>query len=147
MTLEKLHKNEVAGTGTVAWPLYMVFKERLVLKKFKDLKCKQPLNTNSLKTHMKLKGLLCPMVVDFNNKVTDGNNRIALLREDGVDGSLFYQARNKDEANFFANLNELCFNLHPDMSRLMEKLWQGKMKKYTEKVAHLFTENVKTAKP
>ena len=58
---------------------------------------------------------------------------------------MFYVASNKDEANFFSNLNELCFNLHPDMTRLMEKLWQGKYKKYTEKVPHIYTENVKIA--
>ena len=38
MTLDKLHRNQIAGIGLVVWPWYMVFKERLVLKKFDDVK-------------------------------------------------------------------------------------------------------------
>ena len=63
-----------------------------------------------------------------------------------ADGSFFYKARSPEEVMFFSRLNVLCWELHPDMTQLMEKLWQGKMKKYTEKVSHLFTENVKVAK-
>ena len=48
---------------------------------------------------------------------------------------------------FFKKLNDLTWDEHPDMSKLMEKLWQGKMRKYTEKVFYMFTEHVKTAKP
>ena len=61
--------------------------------------------------------------------------------------TFFYKAKSPEEVMFFSRLNVLCWELHPDMTQLMEKLWQGKMKKYTEKVTHLFTENVKTAKP
>jgi len=147
MTLDKLHKNEVAGTGTVAWPYYMVFKERLILKKFDEIKTRTPLNTNLLKADLTDNGLLCPMVIDYKNKIIDGSARFALLSEAGVKGSLFYQARNKDEEVFFKNLNNLTWDEHPDMSKLMEKLWQGKMKKITEKVTHIFTENVKSVNP
>jgi hypothetical protein len=33
------------------------------------------------------------------------------------------------------------------MTQLMDKLWEGKMKKYTEKVSHIFTENIRAIKP
>jgi hypothetical protein len=56
----------------------------------------------------------------------------------------FYVAKTDQEVNFFSRLNVLCWELHPDMKQLMDKLWQGKMKKYTEKVPHLFTENVRS---
>ena len=147
MTLDKLHKNEVAGIGTVAWPYYMVFKERLILKKFEEIKTTQPLNSNLLKVDLEDNGLLCPMVINYKNKIVDGSARFALLSEAGVKGSLFYQARNKDEEIFFKKLNNLIWDEHPDMTKLMEKLWQGKLKKYTEKVTNLFTENVKTVIP
>jgi|TARA_R100000084_G_C4617184_1_gene131229 hypothetical protein len=147
MTLDKLHKNEVAGIGTVAWPYYMVFKERLILKKFEEIKTTLPLNSNLLKVDLEDNGLLCPMVINYKNKIVDGSARFALLSEAGVKGSLFYQARNKDEEIFFKKLNNLIWDEHPDMTKLMEKLWQGKLKKYTEKVTNLFTENVKTVIP
>ena len=143
----KLHKNEVAGIGTVAWPYYMVFKERLILKKFEEIKTTLPLNSNLLKVDLEDNGLLCPMVINYKNKIVDGSARFALLSEAGVKGSLFYQARNKDEEIFFKKLNNLIWDEHPDMTKLMEKLWQGKLKKYTEKVTNLFTENVKTVIP
>ena len=38
MILDKLHKNYVHGHGTVIWPWYMVFKERLEIKKFDNIK-------------------------------------------------------------------------------------------------------------
>jgi hypothetical protein len=38
MTLDKLHKNQIAGVGTVIWPWYRIFKERLELIKFDDIK-------------------------------------------------------------------------------------------------------------
>jgi hypothetical protein len=71
MTLDKLHKNEVAGIGSVAWPTYMIFKERLVLKKFDDVKKKIAFNADLLKKDIEKNGLLCPMVIDENDQLTD----------------------------------------------------------------------------
>ena len=85
------------------------------------------------------------MVIDENNQLRDGNHRFRMLSKEG-DASFFYKTNTDDEVNFFSILNILCWELHPDMTKLMEKLWQGKAKKYTEKVTHLFTQNVKTAK-
>jgi hypothetical protein len=53
MILDKLAKNIVANVGTVIWPLYRIFKERLELIKFEDVKIIQ-LNLKMLKSFMVL---------------------------------------------------------------------------------------------
>jgi len=149
MTLDKLHKNKVEGTGIVIWPLYMVFKERLQLKKFDDIKIIHNTHVEfkqTVRADVEKNGLLCPMVIDKDNQLRNGNHRFKVIKKFG-DASLFYVAKSDAEVNFFSRLNVLVWELHPDMSQLMEKLWQGKMKKYTEKVPHIFTENVKFAIP
>ena len=147
--MDKLHRNQIAGMGRVVWPWYMVFKERLVLKKFDDVKIVHGTHADFKKTvraDLEKNGLLCPMVIDEKDQLRNGNHRFKILKKGNyADGSFFYKARSPEEVMFFSRLNVLCWELHPDMSKLMEKLWQGKMKKYTEKVTHLFTENVKTA--
>ncbi len=149
MILDKLHKNQVAGTGTVIWPLYMVFKERLILKKFDDIKIVHGTHNDfkqTIRHDMTENGLLCPMVIDEKDQLRNGNHRFKILKKQG-DASLFYKAKSREEVNFFSRLNVLCWELHPDMTQLMIKLWQGKNKRYTEKVTHLFTENVKSVNP
>lgn len=149
MILDKLHKNQVAGTGTVIWPLYMVFKERLILKKFDDIKIVHGTHNDfkqTIRHDMAENGLLCPMVIDEKDQLRNGNHRFKILKKQG-DASLFYKAKSREEVNFFSRLNVLCWELHPDMTQLMIKLWQGKNKRYTEKVTHLFTENVKSVNP
>jgi len=149
--LDKLHRNEIAGMGRVVWPWYMVFKERLVLKKFDDIKIVHGTHADfkqTVRADLEKNGLLCPMVIDEKDQLRNGNHRFKILKKgDYADASFFYKARSPEEVMFFSRLNVLCWELHPDMSKLMEKLWQGKMKKYTEKVTHLFTENVKVANP
>lgn len=145
--MDKLHKNEVAGIGSVAWPTYMIFKERLVLKKLDDVKKKIAFNAGLLTADIEKNGLLCPMVINEKDQLTDGSDRFRILEKTKIKGSFFYKARNKDETIFFQKLNDLTWNEHPNMLNLMEKLWQGKMKKHTEKVTHLFTENVRTVVP
>jgi len=143
--LDKLHKNTVAGTGEVIWPLYMIFKHRIELKKFDDIKIVHGTHAEfkqTVRSDIEKQGLLCPMVVDKDLQLRNGNHRFKILRKHG-DASLFYVAKSDEEVNFFSRLNVLTWELHPDVTQLMEKLWQGKMKKYTEKVPHLFTENVK----
>lgn len=149
--MDKLHRNEIAGMGRVVWPWYMVFKERLVLKKFDDVKIVHGTHADfkqTVRADLEKNGLLCPMVIDEKDQLRNGNHRFKILKKgDYADASFFYKARSPEEVMFFSRLNVLCWELHPDMSKLMEKLWQGKMKKYTEKVTHLFTENVKVANP
>ena len=151
MTLDKLHRNQIAGIGQVVWPTYMVFKERLVLKKFDDIKIVHGTHNDfkqTIRHDMEEHGLLCPMVIDQDDQLRNGNHRFKILKKVTLQmANLFYKAKSPEEVMFFSRLNVLCWELHPDMTQLMEKLWQGKMKKYTEKVTHLFTENVKTAKP
>ena len=147
--MDKLHRNQIAGTGTVVWPEYRVFKERLVLKKFDEIKIVHGTHNDfkqTIRADLEKNGLLCPMVIDEEDQLRNGNHRFKILKKGNLaDASFFYKARSSEEVMFFSRLNVLCWELHPDMSQLMEKLWQGKMKKYTEKVTHLFTENVKTA--
>ena len=149
--MDKLHRNQIAGMGRVVWPWYMVFKERLVLKKFDDIKIVHGTHADfkqTVRADLEKNGLLCPMVIDEKDQLRNGNHRFKILKKGNhADASFFYKARSPEEVMFFSRLNVLCWELHPDMTQLMEKLWQGKMKKYTEKVTHLFTENVKTAKP
>jgi hypothetical protein len=147
MTLEKLHKNIVAGYGTVIWPLYMVFKERLQIVKFDDIKIvhgAHPEFKQTVRADVEKNGLLCPLVIDPKMQLRNGNHRFKVIKKHG-DATFAYKAESDAEVNFFSRLNVLCWELHPDMSQLMEKLWQGKMKKYTEKVTHIFTQNVRCA--
>jgi len=146
MTLDKLHKNIIVGYGTVIWPLYMVFKERLQIVKFDDIKIvhgTHPDFKQTVRKDIEKNGLLCPLVVDKDLVLQNGNHRLRAIRKHG-DATFVYKSKSDEEVNFFSRLNVLCWELHPDMSQLMEKLWQGKMKKYTEKVTHLFTENVRS---
>ena len=72
MILDKLHKNKVEGTGIVIWPLYMVFKERLQLKKFDDIKIIHNTHVEFkqiVRADVEKNGLLCPMVVDKDNQL------------------------------------------------------------------------------
>ena len=132
--MDKLHRNQVAGIGQVVWPTYMVFKERLVLKKFDDIKIVHGTHNDfkqTIRHDMQEHGLLCPMVIDENDQLRNGNHRFKILKKGNyADGSFFYKARSQEEVMFFSRLNVLCWELHPDMTQLMEKLWQGKMKKY-----------------
>ena len=84
MTLDKLHKNEIAGTGTVIWPLYMVFKERLVLKKFEDVKIVHGTHNDfkqTVRADIEKNGLLCPMVIDEKDQLRNGNHRFKVLKK------------------------------------------------------------------
>jgi len=129
----------------------MIFKERLVLKKFDDIKIVHGTHAEFKQTvrfDMQKHGLLCPMVIDEKDQLRNGNHRFKILKKGNhADGSFFYKAKSPEEVMFFSRLNVLTWELHPDVTQLMDKLWQGKMKKYTEKVTHLFTENVRSVNP
>jgi len=126
-------------------------KERLVLKKFDDIKIVHGTHVEfkqTVRADMEKNGLLCPMVIDEKDQLRNGNHRFKILKKGNhADGSFFYKAKSPEEVMFFSRLNVLTWELHPDVTQLMEKLWQGKMKKYTEKVTHLFTENVQSVNP
>ena len=94
-------------------------------------------------------GLLCPMVVDWNNDVRNGANRFAVLKKGKLaDGSLFYKARSPEEVNFLSRLNVEVWEMHKAKKNVndFEFLFKGKMKKYTDKCLHLFEENILKAK-
>jgi hypothetical protein len=100
---------------------------------------------HKVRDSMQIDGLLCPMVVDWNNEVRNGANRFDVLKKKKLaDGSLFYKAKTLEEVNFLGRLNVEVWERHIAKKTVtdFEFLFEGKMKKYTEKCLHLFTENV-----
>ena len=92
--MDKLHKNIIAGIGTVVWPTYMIFKERLILKKFDDIKIVHGTHNDfkqTIRADMEKDGLLCPMVIDENDQLRNGNHRFKILKKgDTPSGSYNY---------------------------------------------------------
>ena len=67
----------------------------------------------TVKFSMGQEGLLCPMVVDWNNDVRNGANRFAVLKKGKLaDGSLFYKAKTPEEVNFLGRLNVAVWERH-----------------------------------
>ena len=147
MTLDKLVKNQVANVGTVIWPLYRVFKERLQLIKFDDIKIiHSTVNEfkQTIREDIKVNGLLCPLVVDKNLNLRNGNHRFTAIKKFG-DASIFYKAQSDEEVNFLSRFNVKIWEMHPNVNDL-GFCFEGKMKKYTDKCLHLFTTNVRVVK-
>jgi hypothetical protein len=147
MTLDKLVKNQVANVGTVIWPLYRVFKERLQLIKFDDIKIiHSTVNEfkQTIREDIKVNGLLCPLVVDKNLNLRNGNHRFKAIKKFG-DASIFYKAQSDEEVNFLSRFNVKIWEMHPNVNDL-GFCFEGKMKKYTDKCLHLFTTNVRVVK-
>ena len=148
MTLDKLHKNFIAGTGEVIWPWYRIFKDRLELVKFDDVKIVHGTHVEfkqTVRADIEKNGLLCPMVLDQKMQLRNGNHRFKILKKLG-DASFFYKAQSDAEVNFFSRLNVKLWEMHPNVDNIMEELWKGKMLKYTEKVPHIFSTNVRNVK-
>jgi|TARA_R110000823_G_scaffold3718_1_gene14122 hypothetical protein len=147
MTLDKLVKNQVANVGTVIWPLYRVFKERLQLIKFDDIKIiHSTVNEfkQTIREDIKVNGLLCPLVVDKNLNLRNGNHRFKAIKKFG-DASIFYKAQSDEEVNFLSRFNVKIWEMHPNVNDL-GFCFEGKMKKYTDKCLHLFTTDVRVVK-
>ena len=150
--MDKLAKTKHHDSRTIVHPYYQLFPMRIELLWFEDVKqIHTPHNDfkQSVRQSMQQEGLLCPMVVDWNNDVRNGANRFAVLKKGKLaDGSLFYKARSPEEVNFFGRLNVEVWKLHMEQKNVydFEFLFKGKMKKYTDKCPHLFTENILKAK-
>ena len=150
--MDKLAKTKHHDSRTIVHPYYQLFPMRLELLWFEDVKqIHTPHNDfkQSVRQSMQQEGLLCPMVVDWNNDVRNGANRFAVLKKGKLaDGSLFYKARSPEEVNFFGRLNVEVWKLNMEQKNVydFEFLFKGKMKKYTDKCPHLFTENILKAK-
>lgn len=137
--MDKLVKNQVANVGTVIWPLYRVFKERLQLIKFDDIKIIHGVHADfksTIREDIKNKGLLCPMVVDNNLTLRNGNHRFKVIKKFG-DASIFYKAQSDEEVHFLSRFNVKIWEMHPNVHDL-GFCFEGKMKKYTDKCLHLF---------
>ena len=150
--MDKLAKTKHHDSRTIVHPYYQLFPMRIELLWFEDVKqIHTPHNDfkQSIRQSMQQEGLLCPMVVDWNNDIRNGANRFAVLKKGKLaDGSLFYKARSPEEVNFFGRLNVEVWKLHLEQKNVydFEFLFKGKMKKYTDKCPHLFTENILKAK-
>ena len=106
MTLDKLHKNIIAGFGETIWPLYTIFKHRLELRKFEDLKMIHGTHADFkavVRNDIEQNGLLCPIVIDLKNEIRNGNHRFRAIKKHG-DASFFYVAKTREEVNFFSRL-------------------------------------------
>ena len=97
MTLDKLHRNQIAGIGQVVWPTYMVFKERLVLKKFDDIKIVHGTHNDfkqTIRHDMEEHGLLCPMVIDEDDQLRNGNHRFKIVKKGNFADAGFFTKQN-----------------------------------------------------
>jgi len=148
MTLDKLARTTHHDSRIIVHPLYQLFPMRLELLWFSDVKqIHTPHNDfkHKVRDSMEKDGLLCPMVVDWNNEIRNGANRFDVIKKRKLaDGSLFYKAKTPEEVNFLGRLNVEVWERHIAKKTVtdFEFLFEGKMKKYTEKCLHLFTENV-----
>jgi hypothetical protein len=146
--LDKLARTKHHDSRIIVHPFYQLFPMRLELLWFSDVKqIHTPHNDfkHKVRDSMEKDGLLCPMVVDWNNEIRNGANRFDVIKKRKLaDGSLFYKAKTPEEVNFLARLNVAVWEKHIAKENIFDFqfLFEGKMKKYTEKCLHLFTENV-----
>ena len=101
----------------IAYPKYQIFKSRLKIYLFKDVKLEHtPIEKSVLRVRGQIEqfGLLCPMVLDPHiDRVRSGTNRYLELKRQGYDGSLFYKSKTSNEAELFHHLNAITFKKHP----------------------------------
>ena len=134
-------------------PKYKLLKHRLEVVWFKDIRTSYPGSRSSwLAAFKKMeksitdKGLLFPLVLSTQYKVMSGTNRCKIIRQYGQ-GTLAYIARTTDEAEFLTAMNKEAWCLSESEKGIesFEFLFEENMRKYTEKVTHLLTENIKKA--
>ena len=129
-------------------PWYQLFPNRLELIYFDNIKVVHATHNelkNTIKEDMEKHGLLCPMVVDVNNTLRNGNHRFKILSKLKLaEGSLFYKARDDRELNFLSKLNVVVWKLHTSKNPPVdfEFLFKPPMEKYTDKCMHLLKEGV-----
>lgn len=147
MTLDKLAKTSFENNKTLIWPSYRIFKSKLRIVKFEDVKLVHGTHNEfkqTIKDDLEKNGLLCPMVLDNDYVLHNGNHRFKILKKLG-DASFFYVANNDAEVNFFSRLNVEVWKMHPNVMDL-GFCFQDKMKKYTEKCLHLFSDVERAAR-
>ena len=132
---------------TIIHPWYKLFKHRLVLKDLKDIKIIHTTHVEfkaTIRADILKQGLLCPLVIDHNNTLRNGNHRYKVIRK-LADQSLFYFAKTEQEVNFFSRMNVRVWELHIANGQIDDWgfMFEGKMRKYSDKVPYLFSEGVK----
>ena len=131
-------------------PAYKLFKHKLEVVWFKDMRTLQRGSHTSFKEmekSIKDKGLLFPLVLNQRYTVLSGTNRCRIIRRYGH-GTLVYLANTTDEIDFFVALNKesWCLSESENGIESFGFLFEGQMHKYTEKVMHLFTKNIRRAR-
>lgn len=149
--MDKLLKTRDQGLRTIVHPLYQLFPSRLELIYFDQVKVVHGTHHDfkvSVREDMEKNGLLCPMVLDENNNLKNGNHRFKILTKHKLaDASLFYKTKNDKETNFLSKLNVVVWTMHnsgkPPTD--FEFLFKPPMQKYTENCLHLLSEGVRKA--
>ena len=148
MILEKLLKTKDQFFKTIAHPLYQLFPMRLELMYYDQIKVEDAQYDfkSKLKENLELNGLLCPMILDYNNNLKKSTNRFMIIKKFS-DASLFYKTKNEQEINFFEKLNLVVCKMHLDNNPPVdfEFLFQPPMQKYTERCIYLLSEGVRRA--
>ena len=146
-TPKHLLTTETADKKTVIHPWYQLFKHRLELVWFKDIR----VGTGShyefyikIRDSINQEGLLCPLVLNSEGWLINGHHRLKAIRRFGH-GTLCYQAKTRDEGTFLSHMNVAAWNIHIAKGNIENNqfMFEGKMRKFTEKVYHLFTENMR----
>jgi len=114
---------------------------------FKDIKVAQATHHEfyiTVRTSIHKEGLLFPLVLDAQMLLLSGNHRLKMIRQFGH-GTLAYVAQKREEGNFLARTNVRGFEIHNEKGLIEDYqfMFEGKMRKYTDKVMHLFTEGVR----
>ena len=150
---KSLLTTETGDKKILIHPKYKLLKHRLKVVWFKDIRTSYPGSRSSWLTAFKKmeksitdKGLLFPLVLNTQYRVLSGTNRCKIIRQYGQ-GTLAYIARTTDEAEFLAAMNKesWCLSESEKGIESFEFLFEENMRKYTEKVTHLLTENIKKA--
>jgi len=146
-TPKSLLITKTSDNKTIIHPKYQLFKHRLEIIWFKDMKVVHGTHHEFYRTiadSVKKEGLLFPLVLDKNLLLLNGNHRLKTIRQFG-NGTLAYIAQKREEGNFLARTNVRGWEIHNEKGFIedFQFMFEGKMRKYTDKVLHLFTEGMR----
>ena len=144
---QALLTTETADNKTVIHPWYQLFKQRLELVWFKDIRVGTGAHHEfyiKIRDSIAKEGLKCPLVLNPEGWLINGHHRLKAIRRFGH-GTLAYKAKTRDEGTFLSHMNVAVWNIHQEKGLIEDNqfMFEGKMHKFTEKVHHLFTENMR----
>ena len=128
---------------TIIWPYYQMFKNRLEIMEFKDIKSRD-FDKYPLMKDKQLK-YNYPIVVNEHGNLKSNELQFHKLSKCG-NCIIGYKTKNQEEVEFFLKLEEKVKEYHP-VKDLSICFVDPKMRKFTDKVTHLFLEDVRIVKP